>query len=337
MMNRTLLIILAVLALGSAGFGLAQLNDARKLRENLAALDQERAALQKRLWDLQKRNGDLERRLARPATTAAAESDAGGDLPPGGGPAADGLRGRGRPDFRNFAAALNNPEVQKLLAVQQKAGLDGHYAALFKKLNLSPADLEKFKDLLVERQSAVMDVLAATRAEGLNGPQNRDQIRQLVQDAQGEVDNTIRSTLGDAAYSQYQIYEANVPQRNVVSQLEQRLSYSTTPLTDTQSSQMVQILAESAPTNSNSQAGGAGLPRFFVGAGAGPAAAFVGGAAPITNDAITKAQGILSADQLAALQSLQKEQDAAAALREQMRAAGQNRPPATNATGPGGG
>ncbi len=353
-MNRLLLIILAVLILGSAGFGLAQLDEMKKLRQNLAALDQERSALQKRIWDLQKLNGELENRLkrsSRDSVAATAGGDTAGDFLLGNGPGAAGPRAGGRNDPGRFGAMLANPEVQKLMAIQQKSALDGHYASLFKQLQLNPADLDKFKNLLVEKQSAVMDVISAARAEGLTGPGSREQIQQLVQNAQAEVDNNIRSTLGDTAYAQYQSYEATAPQRTVVSQLDQRLSYSSTPLTDAQSAQLVQILAQSAPQGSNpgSNPGGGGLGRLFAGvAGGGAAAVFGGGGAPITNDAITQAQNVLAPQQVAALQSLQQEQQASAQLRQQMRASfggsatGTTTPAAGTAatprtSGPGGG
>lgn len=324
-MNRSLSIVLALLFVGSAGFGFVQLNDLRQLKQNVAALDRERADLQKRIWDLKKRNGELENRLRPPTASAepSVESLTAGEFLGGRDPAADETRDRGRPEIGRFATILANPEVQKLMAVQQKAGLDGHYASLFKQLNLSPDDLEKFKNLLVEKQAAVMDVMAAARAEGLNGRESRDQIRQLVQQAQGEVDTAIRTTLGEAAYGQYQNYEATVPQRNVVDQLGQRLSYSTQPLTDTQSNQLVQILAATAPPSNNAGRSNAGsaIAQVFMGGGrGGSASVLTGGGSPITNDAITQAQSVLSAQQLSAMQALQQEQQSAAQLRQQMRA-----------------
>ena len=338
-MHRFLLLILAVLALGAAGFGLAQLEEARNSKLSLAAIVQERTALQKRIWDLQKKIGELESRLARtdrPAATAL-ETDGPGESPSENGPASDWPRVRGRNDGGRFGALLANPEVQRLMAAQQKAGLDGRYSDLFKRLQLSPADLEKFKNLLVEKQAAMMDVLAATRAEGLTGPGNRDQVRQLVQDAQAEVDNTIRATLGDAGFVAYQSYEATVPERTVVSQLEQRLSYSATPLTDAQSAQMVQILAQTAPAGSANRA--AGIAQLIP--GGGPRAGVAGGT-PITSDAITLAQSVLSAQQLSALQALQQEQQANALLQQQLRASfgrssGATGATPTRTTGPGGG
>jgi hypothetical protein len=311
-MNRLPLIILSILVLSSAGFGLLQLDKVQKLTESAAARDSDRAALQKRIWDLQKRNGELERRRSAVA--------GGPAIPVEDGPAGEGSREasggvagptmRARNEVGRFGAMLSNPEMQKLMAIQQKSALDGHYSSLFKQLQLAPADLEKFKDLLVQKQSTVMDVMAAAR----------DQIRDLVQNAQAEVDSSIRSTLGDAAYSQYQNYEATQPQRNVVSQLEQRLSYSSAPLTDSQSQQLVQILAETSPTKDNSgrNGGGAAIMTALGGGGSGGSAFF--GGPTITADAVTRAQGVLSSQQLSALQSLQQDQQASAQLRQQMRA-----------------
>jgi hypothetical protein len=318
-MNRLPLVILAVLVLSSAGFGLLQLDKVQKLTESAAAWDSERAALQKRIWDLQKRNGELERRRSAVASRSTISSEDG----PNGG---EGLREAAGPTIRTrneggrFGAMLANPEMQKLMAMQQKSSLDGHYSSLFKQLQLSPADLEKFKDLLVQKQSTVMDVMAAARAEGLTGRESRDQIRDLMQNAQAEVDSSIRSTLGDAAYAQYQNYEATQPQRNLVSQLEQRLSYSPAPLTDSQSQQLVQILAETSLTKENSGRNGSGAAMMVaLGGSPGGPAAFFGGPT-ITADAITRSQGVLSSQQVSALQTLQQEQQASAQLRQQMRA-----------------
>lgn len=335
-MNRLPLVILAILVLGSAGFGVYQLDQVQKLTRNAATWESERAALQKTIWDLKKKNGDLEkRRAAGPAPALAAQggestSDEARRDDAAGGPGAR-FRSRTEGGGSRFGAVMGSPEVQRLMALQQKAALDGHYSSLFKQLQLSPADLEKFKSLLVDKQAAVMDVMAAARGEGLSGREDRDQIRQLVQDAQAEVDNSIRATLGDAAYAQYQNYEATQPQRNVVTQLEQRLSYSATPLTDAQSQQLVQILASSTPTTGSGANSGTAAVLSIMGGGP---RGFGGSSTPITDAAVNQAQGILSAQQLSALQSLQQEQQASALLMKQMR---ENFQPKTPTTGTGSG
>lgn len=318
-MHRYLLPALLALLLCATGFGVAQLSKLKQFRLEAAGKDEENATLRQRVAELQKLNGDLSARLNRgTAGPIALPIPEEASLPTPGSPAGQEERGRNRANGGRFGnAALNNPEVQRLMAVQQKGALDNRYASLFKMLNLNPTELEKFKDLLVEKQTAVTDVLAAARSEGLTGRDSRDSIRQLVQDTQGEIDETIRSTLGESAYAQYINYEGTLPQRNLVDQLGQRLSYSSTPLTPTQTESLVQILAQTAPTNNNgnrNQNFGSG-PTII-----GPGTVRVAGGSNITDEAITQAQGLLAPQQVAALQSLQEEQQTSSKIFQQLRA-----------------
>lgn len=240
---------------------------------------------------------------------------------PGGPP--EGFRGgdgRGR-----FMAMLDNPEIQKLMTIQQKAALDSRFASLFKSLNLSPADLEKFKNLLVEKQTAVMDARAAARAQGLSGPESRDAIRQAITNAQAEVDNSIRSTLGEAGFAQYQTYEQTLPERNLVSQLQQRLSYSSSPLTDMQTNQVVALLAANNAAANQGSTTASGPRNNFP--------QFRGGGVQITDAVIAGSQAILSGPQLTALTQLQQEQQAQAQLAAQLRASRRSAPTTTGSAG----
>ncbi|MDF3058108.1 MAG: hypothetical protein K0R17_2323 [Rariglobus sp.] len=241
---------------------------------------------------------------AAPSTTAPAEVE-----PAPTEDAASQQRQRGnRP---NFAALMANPEFAKAMSIQQRAALDARYADLFKKLNLSPAELEKFKDLLVERQTARMDVMTAARESGLNPRENRDEINKLVTEAQAEVDTNIKAALGDTRFNQYQNYETTQSQRNLVGQLDQRLSYTSTPLNSTQSDFLVNALAtSSAPATDQALPGNWAVPG--TGGGGGNRTA-------ITDEVIQQAQSILAPDQLAALKQLQSEQQAQQKVRELMR------------------
>lgn len=211
-------------------------------------------------------------------------------------------RGGDRP---NFTALMANPEFAKAMNVQQRAALDTRYADLFRKLNLPPAELEKFKDLLVERQSARMDVMLAAREGGMNARDNRDELRKLTDEAQAEVDANIKATLGEQVFNQYQTFEATQPQRTVVKQLNDRLGYSSTPLNSTQTDFLINALATTGAGNDSRE------PTW----GAGP-----GGNRPVITDAvIQQAQSVLSPDQLAALKQFQVEQQAQQKVREFMR------------------
>jgi len=326
-----LILFLALTTLTGATIAWREYEELIALRASAMSND-ERASWQKRLWATEKQRTELESKVAslKPKDPAA--------VPNPDEPAApDDLRGNRRagPNFREM---MERPEMQRLLAVQQKAGLDNRYSSLFKDLSLTPEQLDKFKDLLVEKRTAVMDVMSAARQQGINPRTDPEAFQKLVADAQAEIDGTIRATLGDAGFAQYENYEKTMPQRATVSQLEQRLSYSSTPLTTQQTDQMISILATTSPARNNAN----GLPAPLTALGAGIATTFGGGAgggSKITDATINQAMGVLAGPQIDALKQLQQEQQAQAALNATMRnrfqGGGATVPPAPTVPPPG--
>ncbi len=317
--KNCLLVLLAFTAVASGVLAWNQHRELARLRADALAEEGARADLQRRLLALEKRKNELDAEVAGLRSRrgpVAGEADGGpgpGDQPGWARPGSGGFSRRG---LGNLSALLDNPEFSKLWSAQQKSALDSRYAALFKNLNLSPADLDKFKSMLVEKQSAVMDVLAAARAQGLNpgDPADRAQIATLLQSAQAQAESTIQQTLGDAQYAQYQNYEQTLPQRNVANQLAQSLSYTSSPLQDSQLQQLINILAANQPSGGQGNGGGALSGLFGGGFGNRPS--------PITDAAITQAQAVLSADQVAALQQLQAQQQAQRQIAQMMRQSG---------------
>lgn len=314
-----LVVFLALFAATGVFYAWQQQRSLAEARAAATALDKERNSLRQQLWEAQRKRAELEAQLRNRGVAAngqAREDGPGGpdDLPPDAvlrGPGEGGPMGR-------LLDLMNNPEAQRLASIQQRSTLDARYAALFKKLNLSPQQLEQFKNLLVEKRAAVADVMAAAREQGLNGRENRDEIRALVQNAQEEIDASIRSTIGESAYSQYEAFEQTQPQRTTVERLEQRLSYTDSPLSSEQSEQLVSLLAATSGETSNPANRGtrnAAARLGFPGGG--------GGGAQITDTTIQQASSVLSASQLQALQQVQQEQQAQAQLgqivREQLR------------------
>lgn len=293
--------------------------------------------------------GDPERAEARRQTWRASstapaptEKSAGKPADPANPGATEGFR-RGDRAFNQVMQVLDNPDYQTLMNLTQKGMLDGRYAALFKQLKLTPQQLEQFKEYLVEKQTAMMDVLAAARAQGLDMRQDGEVVRNMMKTTQDELDANIRTALGDTTYAAYQDYERTLPTRNVIGQLESRLSYSGTPLTEAQNQEMVRILAETGDqgrvptirtaTPAVSIAGGPG-----VNAQMGTAIAIAsGGGVLITDATVDRSRAVLAADQVAALQEIQQEQQAAQQLGRTMRAELGNRltpPPGAGSPAP---
>lgn len=349
-----LVVILLCTTVGGAAFAWKQYQELIQLRAAALGTD-ERADLQKKLWAAEKRAKDLADQLAALRNRGSGEEALveGGDPTnpdnanrrnrgPGG---QGGQGGRGG----DFLAALQKPEIQRLLATQQKAALDARYAGLFKSLNLTPAQLDKFKNLLVEKQTSMMDVMTAAREQGINPRMDPKGFQTLMAGTQAEIDASIKAAIGDQAFDKYKNYDQTAPQRGTTDQLSQRLSYTGAPLTAEQSAAMLQILSQTAPARTGAgtatgatvsanvtvvadgggRGGGPGM-NFMMGAGAGPTTS-----TPITDATIAMAQGVLSAPQLDALKQLQTEQQAQQKIAEAMRqtmGGNNNRAPATTTT-----
>ena len=209
---------------------------------------------------------------------------------------------------------MQSPKAAPLLASQQRAMIENRYASLFKSLDLPPDQLAKFKNLLIEKQTAARDVITVAREQGLT---DRNEINQLIQQAQADVDNSIASLIGTDKLAQYQNYDQTAPQRAVVSQVEQRLSYTSEPLSPAQSTQLVALLAQNTPArgdNGESRAFGVSI------GGMGPMTFGQGVGVPITNQVINAAQAFLSPGQLDALRQMQSEQADQQQLQQMLRA-----------------
>lgn len=308
-----LVALLALALAGVGGFAVFEHMQLVALRSRVAVDD---AALQKRLADASGRIKALrdqlavQRRGSQGAAGDAAEASRGPTLVRGGPMAA-------------FRTTFNDPNFQKLAAVQSKVQLDSRYADLFRALiqqyHLSAEQLDQLKNLLVQRQQSVMDAMEAMRDQGIDPRSDPATFNQALNDAQNSVDQQIQADLGDSAYSAYQQYQQTLPERGVVTQLQQALSYSSSPLTADQANQLISLLAQNAPAQPG------------VNVLMGPGGVNVGSpATPISDQAITQAQSFLSAAQVQALQQIQAAQQAQQQMMQMMRA---NLPPPPGAGG----
>jgi hypothetical protein len=322
-LKNYLLILLALVIIGLSALAWRQHQEINALRAASLRSD-ERADLQKRVWAAQKRATELETRLAtsrRDGSDTAADA-AQADRSPSPRAAAGRL-------MSGFASMMDRPDMARLMAIQQKAQIDARFAPLFKKLGLSPDKLAQFKSLLADRLSTPIDVMTAAGQQGINPMQDPQQFRELVQNAQAGIDEKIQSLLDTATYAQYQDYVQTEPQRALVTQLQQSLSYTDAPLSAAQADQLTQILAQTSPARAAGAVAGAVYTRstgsdgnVVVAVGPPPpdgglAGGLLGGST-ITDAAVAQAQNVLSPAQLQALKEIQQQQQAAARLRQQM-------------------
>jgi hypothetical protein len=328
-LKNALITSLAIAMVAAAALAWHQYRELIDLRAQLA--DGDNATLKSQLADARKTIKSLEDRIAAMRGRRGAGGDLAGDGS-GDNPEANGGGRRGGGRFGAFAQMAGNPEFQRLLAIQMKGRISQTYGALFKSLNLSPDQLSQFQSLLADKQQALMDVMQAAREQGISPREDPDGFKTLVNQAVSQSDAAIQQALGDAAYQQYQQYQQTLPERNVVNSLQQQLSYTQTPLTDDEANQMISLLSQTQP-----QHAGSGTAGTSSGGDAGPGVMSLvngGGTARVTNDAVTQAQGVLSAPQLSALQQIQLQQQAQQQMQQLMRSANQGAGGAASGTAP---
>jgi len=279
-------------------------------RQQIAALEAtvarqagERATWQPRLAELEQRataaekaRSEAEARLAemRPAATATR---------------ADIARVR-----TTVASPLDNPATQRMMATTLKSTLDQRYGTLFRQLKLSPAELDKFKDLLAERQMSTLDAVRALQSQG--GAVTAADLPELMRKVQGDVDASIRGLLGDERFAQYQDFNQNLASYTLLDQIERRLSYTNAPLQPSQSAALARLLIETAQPNPG--IGGMSSVMQSLGGSNPMVTALV--QRPLSDDAIARAQGLLEPAQVEVLRQIQAEQQEQANMIRSIRA-----------------
>jgi hypothetical protein len=218
------------------------------IRLRAAALDHgDRAALQKRIWDTEKR-AQLSEARALAAQPTAAETTAEltepaakaqlKNLPP---------TDKKGPTPQEILAFLSNPEMQLKLATKFREQVDARYGTLLKNLNLSGPQQAQMRELLIERQGAVIDVAAAMLAAG--GKLKEKDLQTLVAGAQDETDRKLQATFGPAVFTQFQTYENAQLFRGATSDLQKNLARSNVPLNASQAEQFTMSVSTLAQNN----------------------------------------------------------------------------------------
>jgi hypothetical protein len=111
-------------------------------------------------------------------------------------------------------------------------------------MNLTPDQLDQFKNLLVEKQMVAFDSISAASEQGIDPYTDFKGFFQVIAGAEKSVDGQMATLLGDTWYNQFIDYQKTIPARNTINLLSQALSFTSAPLSGDQASRLVQTLTE---------------------------------------------------------------------------------------------
>jgi hypothetical protein len=137
---------------------------------------------------------------------------------------------------------MASPEGREMTRAQARMTMGRMYPYLGAELGMSPAEVDKFYDLLARQQSELVADMALTPAESaLDNAAAQEMQRQLAERRQAN-EAEISAALG-SKYPQWMTYQQNQPIRQQVAQLQSLLGGDGDALSDTQARSLVTTLA----------------------------------------------------------------------------------------------
>jgi RNA polymerase sigma factor (sigma-70 family) len=131
----------------------------------------------------------------------------------------------------------NNPDVRAALTAWINSCDNVIYGSFFKALGLSAGQIAAFENLMLQNNINMGTAVLTLRPDGVSP---------------GDVQQSMRSLLGDAGYQQFHEYNKTVYVGEVAIGLAGNLYDSTTPLTPQQGAQLTQIIGQNSTLPPNS-------------------------------------------------------------------------------------
>ena len=134
-----------------------------------------------------------------------------------------------------------DPKLQVYELAAKRVSMETTYGPLLSRLQLTPAERERFLDVMLGRHEVTNDTANAVRSLGVK---DSPAIQQLLQQQKDETSKAQLALLGEARLSELQQYErSRVVRAQVVDRLGGAMATTETPLTASQAEQLTQVLA----------------------------------------------------------------------------------------------
>jgi len=230
-------IVCAAVGIGSAAY------QGREVTRVVAALQRERAAVLAKATALvaQVRESEASARLAAERMAAleaqlAAAKKTGVGVPATAAPVA--------PRASVSGVTWNSPGYSRAYIEKYRVGLGLRFGPLYRALNLSPEQIEKFEATLTEGQQGVVDVWAEASKQGLatgGDSATATGVARLTSGPLGNMEKGLKELLGETGYENFKQFEKARASRELITSLAGGLYSSETPLTAVQGESLARL------------------------------------------------------------------------------------------------
>lgn len=164
-----------------------------------------------------------------------------------------------KPDMGKFMAGLGNmmtnPAMKEMIRTQTRMQLDMRYDRLIKFFELSPEDAEKFKNLLMDRQMAMMDAGLSFMNKD-QSPEEREAKTKQMAASKKVFDDQLKELLGAEDFESLTQFEATEPERMQVDMFKHSLAGKSDALSEQQEYDLVNAMYKARSSSSSSMVRG---------------------------------------------------------------------------------
>jgi hypothetical protein len=140
-----------------------------------------------------------------------------------------------------------NPELKEVIKAQQKIALsamiDKNYAKLFSQMGLTAEQSATLKDLMTTKALASAEAGLSMFGSDMDASKRADLVKQ-IRASTDEADAKIKEYLGDSKYSDYQNYEKTLAQRMAVSGFKDQVASGANAISEAQEEELMKALSQ---------------------------------------------------------------------------------------------
>ena len=139
-----------------------------------------------------------------------------------------------------IAKMMKSPGMKDIMRAQQKGQMDLSHASLFKYLQLPEADLETFKNIMMDKKMTLMDI-SLEMLDNNATPEEKKAAAERLKKTTDDYDARIKELLGDDNFAVYKSFEETQPERMQVTLLKGSLR-SDDQLTEEQEDSLIRAM-----------------------------------------------------------------------------------------------
>lgn len=244
-MKRLLIAVTFLLVVGAGGMAWNEARRAQDTEHRLAEVGREMARTSKAIQALEQRLAAADRAPSdqqTPSTSLAKNETSAPALSPASARVAAMLR--------KFQESFNNPTAQAVRLASGRAKLRNSHGVLFRRLGLTPAQMERFQDITARRDEQKMDLNEILRVEaeanGIISAETGGAVSKLMSQVDADYEAGQRALLGEEGFRELREYGRTVETRTIASELAGAAVVAGVPFTAQQAEQLTQVLANAS-------------------------------------------------------------------------------------------